>query len=133
MFLPAIFAVYAINASCNKKFDEPPIYTGPEIKANLTIMQLRGMHFPGNFEKVMEEFILEAVVIADDRKDNFYKSIVVEDSTGGITIRMDANGLYTDYPVGRKIAVKLRNLWMGDYARMIQLGAGIDQSNPAFP
>jgi hypothetical protein len=118
---------------CNKKFDAPPEYIGPAIYPNFTIRDLRAMHVMGSFEHIVDDYIIEGIVVADDRKDNFYKSIVLEDSTGGITIRMDANGLYTDYPVGRKLAVKLRNLWMGDYARMIQLGAGIDLSNPAFP
>ena len=118
---------------CHKKFDEPPPYTGPVIKANITIQDLRAMHFPGNFEKLMDEFIIEGVVVADDSKDNFYKSIVIQDSTGGITIRLDGFGLYNFYPVGRKVFVKLKDLWLGDYAKMIQLGAGVDRSDPAFP
>jgi hypothetical protein len=121
-----------ISICCNKKFDSPPEYIGPNIHPNFSIRDLRAMHLMGSFEHIVDDYIIEGVVVADDRKDNFYKSIVVEDSTGGITIRMDANGLYTDYPVGRKVAIKLRNLWMSDYARMIQLGAGIDQSNQAF-
>ncbi len=125
-----------LNASgifCHKKFDEPPPYTGPVIKANITIQDLRAMHFPGNFEKLMDEFIIEGVVVADDSKDNFYKSIVIQDSTGGITIRLDGFGLYNFYPVGRKVFIKLKELWLGDYAKMIQLGAGVDRSDPAFP
>ena len=117
---------------CNKKFDSPPAYIGPDIQPNYTIRDLRAMHQMGSFEHIVDDFIIEGIVVADDRKDNFYKSIIVQDSTGGITIRMDGTGLYNDYPIGRKVAVKLRDLWMGDYARMVQLGAGIDQSNPAF-
>jgi hypothetical protein len=43
---------------------------------------------------------------------------------------MDGSGLYTSYPVGRKVAVKLKGLWLGDYAKMIQLGAAVDRSDP---
>jgi hypothetical protein len=77
--------------------------------------------------------LIEGIVMADDSKDNFYKSIVIQDSTAGITIRMDGSGLYNDYPVGRKLAVKLKGLWLGDYAKMIQLGAAVDRSDPMFP
>jgi hypothetical protein len=131
-FILWLGSLVLISVCCNKKFDSPPAYIGPDIHPNLAIRDLRAMHVMGSFEHIADDYIIEGIVVADDRKDNFYKSIVLQDSTGGITIRMDGNGLYTDYPVGRKIAVKLRNLWMGDYARMIQLGAGIDQSNPAF-
>ena len=119
--------------ACNKKFDEPPVFITPDIKPNLTIMQLRSMHFTGSFEKILDEFVIEAIVIADDRKDNFYKSIIVQDSTGGITIRMDGVGLYNDYPVGRKVFIRLKDLWLGDYANMIQLGAAVDRSDSIYP
>jgi len=122
-----------VGIACNKKFDEPAGYTGPEIKANLSIRDLRTMHFTGNFEKIPDEFIIEGIVIADDSQDNFYKSIIVQDSTGGITILLDGFGLYNSYPAGTKLFVKLKDLWLGDYAKMIQLGAGVDRSDPAFP
>ncbi len=126
------YMLVVFTICCNKKFDSPPEYIGPDIHANLTIRDLRAIHFTGNFEHIINDFIIEGIVVADDRKDNFYKSIVLQDSTAGITICMDGTGLYNDYPVGRKIAVKLNGLWMGDYAKMIQLGSGIDKSNPSF-
>ncbi len=125
--------ILVFACACNKKFDEPPVYTTPDIQANLTIRELRAMHFPGNFEKILGEFTVQGIVIADDSKDNFYKSIVVQDATGGITIRMDGTGLYNDFPAGRKVFIKLKDLWLGDYANMIQLGAGVDRSDSAYP
>ncbi len=122
-----------LGTGCHKKIDEPPPYTGTDIQSNLTIRDLRSMHFTGNFEKVLDEFIIEGMVTADDSHDNFYKSIVIQDSTGGITIRLDGSGLYNVYPVGTQVFIKLKDLWMGDYAKMIQLGAGVDRSDPAFP
>jgi hypothetical protein len=122
-----------IVACCQRKFDAPPAYTGPEIRSNLSIKDLRAMHFNGGFECVLDDYVIEGIVVADDRQDNFYKSIILQDSTGGITIRMDGTGLYNDYPIGRKIAVKLKTLWLGDYAKMIQLGAAVDRTDPAYP
>jgi len=118
---------------CHKKFDEPPVYRGPDIHPNLGIRELRNRHTPGNFEYLTEDSVIEGIVVADDSRDNFYKSVVIQDSTGGITIRLDGFGLFTDYPVGRRLAVKLKGLWMGDYAGMLQLGAGVDRSVPAYP
>lgn len=120
-------------AQCNKKFDEPPVYQGPDIHSNTGIRELRNRHTAGNFEYLTEDQVIEGIVVADDSRDNFYKSVVIQDSTGGITIRLDGFGLYTDFPVGRRLAVKLKGLWMGDYAGMLQLGAGVDRSVPAYP
>ncbi|MEO7530804.1 MAG: DUF5689 domain-containing protein, partial [Sediminibacterium sp.] len=96
-----LYLFVLVGLCCNKKFDSPPPFVGQDIKANLSIKDLRAMHFTGNFECVMDDHIIEGIIVADDSKDNFYKSIVLQDSTGGITIRMDGSGLYTDYPVGR--------------------------------
>jgi hypothetical protein len=129
-----ILLILCITAACcQRKFDTPPAYTGPQVQANLSIRDLRAMHFTGGFECVLDDYVIEGIVVADDRQDNFYKSIILQDSTGGITIRMDGTGLYNDYPIGRKIAVKLKTLWLGDYAKMIQLGAAVDRTDPAYP
>ncbi|MES2373494.1 MAG: DUF5689 domain-containing protein [Bacteroidota bacterium] len=133
IFQWCFFIIVLISICCNKKFDSPPAYIGPLIQANLSIRDLRNMHFQGNFEKILDDYIIEGIIIADDSRDNFYKSIVIQDSTAGITIRMDRSGLYTDYPVGRRVAVKLKDLWLGDYAKMVQLGAAVDRSDPLFP
>lgn len=123
-----ICAVY-----CNKTFDEPPPYTEPDTRATISIRQLRDMHFTGGFEKIAGEHIVQGIVIANDSSDNFYKSIVIQDSTAGITVRMDGTGLYHLFPVGRKIFIKLKDLWLGDYAGMMQLGIGVDRTDPVYP
>jgi hypothetical protein len=119
--------------NCHKPFDEPPEYSGPMIHSNTSITALKKLHLLNNFEKIVDDLIIEGVVIANDQTDNFYKSIVIQDSTGGITIRLDGYSLFNVYPVGRKIFVRLKGLWMGDYAGMIQLGAGVDRSDPLSP
>ena len=128
-----IFFLPLLMLGCNKRFDEPPTEMANDMQANLTIQELRSMHFTGNFEKINNEWIIGGTVIANDREDNFYKSIIIQDSTGGITIRMDGFGLYNDYPIGIKVFIRLKDLWLGDYARMIQLGAGVDRSDSAYP
>lgn len=133
LMVPIWFACLVFSIQCTKKFDEPPVYQGPDIHPNTSIRELRNRHTPANFEYLTEDQVIEGIVVADDSRDNFYKSVVIQDSTGGITIRLDGFGLYTDYPVGRRLAVKLKDLWMGDYAGMLQLGAGVDRSVPAYP
>lgn len=134
-FLYLFFSVPLLTGliNCQKTFDEPPEYNGPMINSNISIAALKRLHLLNNFEKILDDLMIEGIVIADDRTDNFYKSVVIQDSTGGITVRMDGYALFNVYPIGRKLFVRLKGLWMGDYAGMIQLGAGVDRSDPLSP
>jgi hypothetical protein len=119
--------------SCEKLYDAPPAELEKAFSADMTIRELRSKHAMGKFEQINEAKTIVAVVVADDASDNFYKSLAVQDSTGGITIRMDGIKLTANYPVGRKLAINLKGLWLGDYGKLIQLGAGVDDSDPANP
>lgn len=132
LFLIALLFIVS-STNCERSFDEPPEYSGPRIKANISITEIKRLHITNNFEKIYEDLIIEGIVTANDRTDNFYKSIVIQDSTAGITIRLDGFSLFNIYPIGRKIFIRLKGLWLGDYGGMIQLGAGVNRSNPQFP
>lgn len=132
LFLIALLFIVS-STNCERHFDEPPEYSGPRVKANISITEIKRLHIPNNFEKINEDLIIEGIVTANDRTDNFYKSIVIQDSTAGMTIRLDGFSLFNIYPIGRKIFIRLKGLWLGDYGGMIQLGAGVNRSNPQFP
>ena len=132
LFLMAVVFISG-TTTCVKNLDEPSEYTGPRVKANISITEIKRLHIPNNFEKITEDLIIEGVVIANDKTDNFYKSIVIQDSTAGITVRLDGFSLFNIYPIGRKIFIRLKGLWLGDYGGMIQLGAGVNRSDPQFP
>lgn len=126
--LALIVATSVIVVSCNKKFDEPPVYTPPVITPDLTIADLKAMHVSGQYEQITENKTIGGVVIADDRSGQFYKTIVIQDETGGISISLDAYDLYTSYPIGRMVYVKVKGLYLGDYNKLIELGGGVDNS-----
>lgn len=114
--------------SCEKDFDNPPLYEEPGIVPTTTIAALKARHISGQVESFTGDEIIAGVVNADDKSGNYYKQISIQDSTGGITIRLDGNNLYTSYPVGRKVYIKLKGLYMGDYNSLIQLGGSVDNS-----
>ena len=121
-------AICIITFACNKKFDEPPVYKAPDITPDLTISELKAMHSYGRFEQITEDKTIGGIVIADDRSGQFYKTIVIQDETAGISIKLDAYDLYTSYPVGRKVYIKVKDLFLGDNNKLIELGGGIDNS-----
>lgn len=128
-----IFFLWGTFCNCEKVWDAPPIYSGPALKANMSIKDLLRLHIPNNYEKISADYIIEGTVTANDKTDNFYKSIIIQDSTAAITIKLDGYNLFTKYAVGQKLGIALNGLWLSDYAGMTQIGIGVDRSDPASP
>ena len=120
-------------ASCvDNEFDEPEFpFKDPDIATNTTIKALKSKHVLGSFTTLEEELTFKAVVIANDSTGNFYKKIVVQDSTGGIEILIDGRDLFSKFPVGRRVFVKAKGLVIGDYNNLIQLGIAVSEGSLA--
>ncbi len=122
-----IILMILTNCSCNRQFDVPPANADPEVDVTMTILQLKSRYKAiGDFQRIEDEQIISGVVVADDRSGNFYKQIIIQDETGGLPVLLDANNIYTQYPLGRRVFVKLKGMMLGDYGGTIQLG--IDSS-----
>ncbi|MBK6330870.1 MAG: hypothetical protein IPF62_10255 [Bacteroidetes bacterium] len=67
--------------------------------------------------------------MADDRSGNFYKQIVIQDTSSGIVVLIGRASLYNDFPIGRKIYIKCKGLYLGAYGKFIQLGNTPDITN----
>ncbi len=122
----AALAIVTGAVSCNKVFDEPPVYQPPNVTATMTIADLKAMHTFGGYEQITTDDVIEGSVVANDSSGNYYKSIVIQDATGGILVNLDDYNLYTSYPVGRKVYVKLKGLYIDDYNRLIEISGGTD-------
>lgn len=131
VFLASFVLGILLNA-CIKKYDAPPHFSGASLQANTSIKSLYESHLSGNYEKFVDDEIITGIVTANDANDNFYKTIVLQDSTAAISIRLDGFGLSANYPLGMRVMVKLNGMWMGEYGGMLQLGGGVDMSDPLF-
>lgn len=123
----ATLAVF--SSSCKKQFDQPPVEAPvTNITANTTIAALKARHtVMGAFDQILDDqdVIIRGIVIGDDRSGNLYKTMVIQDATGGIQILLDLNSFYNSYPIGREVFIKCNGLYLSDYAGLIQLGGGI--------
>ena len=118
-------AVALLLSGCNDNFEAPPIkmpvYSGqPE---NITIAEFREQYAARPSRTVIvEDYILRAVIIANDISGNIYKQIYVADNTGGINIGIDQNSIYASNRVGQEVFIKLQGLASVVYGGEQQIG-----------
>jgi len=122
-----------VFAGCVKEnFDIVPEkgYT-VDFEANITIAELKEAY---SFTDVIkDDIVIKGTVISDDSHGNFYKKIVLQDSTGGIEIQIEAYDLYKKYPLGEIVYVKCKGLIIGDYKGVKQLTYASNGSSERLP
>jgi hypothetical protein len=130
IFISAIaIVILFFSAACLKQTAYAQPVNGNDTDSLVSIKALRKLHAMGNFEPITKSMALEATIVANDEHDNLYKSISIQDSSGGILLNLDGSSLYQTYPVGTTIRVRLQNLFLTDYRRMLQLVGSVDTSS----
>jgi DNA/RNA endonuclease YhcR with UshA esterase domain len=109
-------------------FDNPNQYVDPKLPVNYTIKELKQLLINSGDQvySIDKDLIIAGIITADDKTQNFYKEIVIQDSSAAIGIKIDQNSIYNDYPIGRKVYVKLKGLALGNYKNLISLGGYVD-------
>ena len=120
-FVTAIIAV--VFSSCvNEDFDKPdvliPHYNGT---SNTTIADLKA-GYSGTLDSIDTPIVIEGIVVANDESGNFYKTIIIQDASGGIELKLDRYDMYTSFKVGQRVFVNCQGLFLGDYGGLVQLG-----------
>jgi len=127
-----MLAATALFASCVKKaYDSPPDSSqyDPALPVQTTLKNISNMTvgLGQNKWRQMGDTTVYGVVVADDRSGNYYKQIVIEDtSIGGMILYIDKSYLYADYPVGRRVYVKLKGLYLMNYAGSPEIVYAVD-------
>ena len=130
--LTAICVLALSFFSCVKTdFDQPPVGgDGMDIPTNATIADIKALdETSGGYDRINDDLVIGGVVVMDDRSGNYYKTLVIQDSTGGIEVKFSNGYLYNRYPVGRKIYIRCQGLVLGDYNKLIQLSGGTIEEN----
>ena len=112
-----------LSACIKNKFEEPAKADyNPNIEATSTIQELKAL-YTGGLTPIDTNIVIKGTVIANDKSGNYYKTIVIQDSTAGIEISLDAYELHNLYHVGDLIYVKCQGLFLGTYGGQIKLGS----------
>jgi hypothetical protein len=116
-----------LTACVDQQFDEPPVKDLGALTANTTIKDLKAKFNGGQVAfKITDNAVISGVVIADDASGNFFKNIVIQDATGGITVRLNSNGLNALFPIGKQVFVSCKDLYLADYNGVTQLNGSAE-------
>ena len=132
--LIAIFAIIFGFTSCiDNKFDFPieNLYNHG-LTANIKIADLKAMYKSAPVQ-ITQDLIVEGYVCSSDKEGNIFKTLYIQDETGGLPIVIDQSNINNMYRVGRKILIKLKGLYIGNYSGLVQLGMSPEagQASPA--
>jgi len=122
----------SVFSSCLKKdFVNPPDSSqyDPELPVNCSIAPLveSALNITTNKSRVLGDSTFAGIVIGDDRSGNIYKQLYIQDTTGsGIIVMIDKSSLYSEFPVGRKVYVKLKGLSLVNYRGLPEIVYSVD-------
>ncbi len=110
-------------------------YKGPENGAKTTenggkidsrqevsIAYLKSLH-TGAPTRIESEISIVGRVISSDRHGNFSGTLVIEDPTGGIEIKLDVQQIFKIFEQFRLVRVRCNGLWIGSRGGTLQLGS----------
>lgn len=132
-FKLVVLAATMMLAACSEfgpvftcEYDKPDKQYGFNINPTHTIAQLKAMYV-GSPLKITDDIVICGQITTSDEAGNFYRSFFIQDATGGIEVKVGKTTMYNDYKPGQWVAIKCRDLCLGSYGGMVQLGAP-DQS-----
>jgi hypothetical protein len=101
---------------------DPNIPTPPGEAKTVSIAYLKTL-YNGAPLLIRGEYRISGAVVSDDRRGNFYKTLVLDDGTAGIEIRLDMEEIFKRFMIHSRATVRCNGLWLGSYGGALQLGA----------
>lgn len=118
----AILAAASALAACG--YDDFGSYRPTEEEATPANALIGDLHrlYGGNSYMIYDDLTLAGYVSANDAGGNFFRTFVIEDSSGAIEVRAGLYDLHSVFPRGRYVAVKAKGLCLGMYDGVLQIG-----------
>lgn len=126
LYLIGLFSMLALLQACEyNDYDNPPEVDKikPIYRTN-SIEELKSLYAEGGTVIDMEDdFVVQGKVISSDKEGNIYKSLVIQDETGGIEIKINSSGLYNYYKLGSTVFLRANKLKVGAYGGTLSIGS----------
>jgi len=129
-----------LAASCmDGDWDDPSLAESPYGNSQLTetnvisISELKSKYADvisaSDTLRFTEDIKIKGVVTGNDIGGNIYNEIAIDDGTGAIIICISQGGLNGYLPVGQRILVSLKDLYLGAYSKQPEIGTPYTNKN----
>ncbi len=109
-----------------REFDEIERNCTTDMAANITLAELDTL-VQDEVIQIQEDLFLEGYVISSDRAGNFFGLLYLQDALSnpsmGIQLEMDLRESHLQFPVGSKVLIKLKDLYLGKRGSNIKVGS----------
>lgn len=109
---------------CEQESSDP---TANTLSGRISIAHLKTLA-KADSSAITDNITIEGYVVANDLYGEYYKSIVVCDSTAGIEIAIDLRSTAKRFPTAAKVTIHCNSLWLGNYGGRLILGAAPDDN-----
>jgi hypothetical protein len=118
-FISLVALVVACNPPSIIPDPENPPFGG---EGTVSIAYLKTL-YTGAPTKITGELHIAGRVVSSDVRGNFYKTLVLDDGTGGIEVKLDLEQIFKRFMIHTLVTVRCNGLWLGSYGGTLQLGA----------
>lgn len=122
-----IIAIAFLTLTCTKSrnFDPLPTECATDLTANITYAEVKNLYVDQTFQ-IQQDLIIEGYVSSSDEAGNFFSVLHFQDSpvnpSEGFEIEIDLRDSHLFYPVGSKIHIKLKGLYLGKSKDVFKIG-----------
>jgi DNA/RNA endonuclease YhcR with UshA esterase domain len=118
-----MFTAVMFTSCVKKEYDDlSTANVDPAITVTHSIKQLQAYATGAVGVLITEDIIIAGIVIADDASGNTYKQIILQQDSSGIAVSVDVTNFNTDYPIGRRVFVKCKGLYIANSGGNFELG-----------
>ena len=122
----SMLLLMVIAVGCSDEFDTPPmVVPTAEHKPNMSVADFKTKYWQdaNNYiDTVKEDVVIHGFVTSSDVSGNIYKTLYIQDETGGLAISINGNSLYNTYRIGQEIVLPMKDLFIGKYNGQQQIG-----------
>ena len=109
----------------DREFNSPKESCVTDLVANTTFLEVKNLYNEGVIQ-IQDDLIIEGYVISSDEAGNFFSSLHFQDKpdnpTEGLQMDFDLRNSHLFYPIGSKIYIKLKGLYLGKQKGVYKLG-----------
>ncbi|WP_034234343.1 DUF5689 domain-containing protein [Arenibacter certesii] len=106
-------------------FKMPETICSSNLIANASYSEVKDLYIDGTVQ-IQQDLIIEGYVISSDKRGNFFGVLYFQDNpidpTHGFQIEIDVRDTHLFFPVGSKILIALKGLYLGKSKGVFKLG-----------